>query len=435
MSKKRQLLEKEIVGSILVNNKRIPEVAQQLAVEDFNFFPNHYRIIVDSWQKNQNIHNELLASGLTATDLADLMDTFPSRSLDFAAKELKQQSTAQKIKSILTQASEDVPTEEIDDFVADLQQRIIQSTSEYSAEPADASSLVDEFRAYQEIYREKRRNGGVLLGLSTGYSNLDELIDGLRPEHLWVIGGYSSMGKTFAALNIVAHLMKNKHRTVFYSLEMSRVDIVSRIIGILTHQNGSSVAKGYVDEGEVESATKLLLESNLSVFNEKHDISQILLSMYEEHLRNPVSLFVVDFLQLVKVKNARSEYETTTQAILELQKAAKRFGVPIIVLSQVSNESVRASGDTLLMGFKGSGGIAAAADLAIELTSGEDSIKTYREKLNQGEPVWLKWQIRKNRHGRVGFLGMEFTSKTGVFRQLMGGEEQQPPAKKDDGEW
>jgi replicative DNA helicase len=69
------------------------------------------------------------------------------------------------------------------------------------------------------------------------------------------------------------------------------------------------------------------------------------------------------------------------------------------------------------MGFKGSGGIAAAADLAIELVSGEESITELRKKMNEGTPVLIKWHIKKNRHGRVGTIMMEFTGKYGIFAE------------------
>lgn len=418
MSNKRNLLEKEVVCGLILNEKKVPEVAQVISVDDFIVYAKHYQIIYDAWQSQKNVMTEMLSAGIAGSEYAELIEFFSTRPVTFAAKELKEYSTAYKIKHILARASDEIPSEGIEDFVSDLQQQIIQSSSGYTNESGDTDALLAEFEEYRDVYKQKKLNGGQLLGISTGYQDLDNLIDGLRPEHLWVLGGYTSMGKTFAALNIASNLIKNKHRVVVYSLEMSRVDIISRVLGIITHENGSTIAKGYADESAVAQALKKVRESNFGVFNEKHEVNQILLSMYEEHLKNPVSLFVIDFLQLIKVKGARSEYETATTAIVELQKAAKRFQVPIIVLSQVSNESARNTGDTLVMGFKSSGGIAAAADLAIELTSGEDSIKTYREKMNEGKPVWVKWQIRKNRHGRVGFLEMEFTSRTGVFEVL-----------------
>jgi replicative DNA helicase len=145
-------------------------------------------------------------------------------------------------------------------------------------------------------------------------------------------------------------------------------------------------------------------------------MNQILLSMYEESLKDKPAVFIIDFLQLITLKNSRSEYETITQVILELQNTAKRLNIPIIVLSQVSNESAK-NGDQTVMGFKGSGAIAAAADLAIELVSGEESVNELRRKMKEDEPVNIKWHVKKNRHGRVGTLDMTFIGKHGIFKE------------------
>jgi replicative DNA helicase len=68
-----------------------------------------------------------------------------------------------------------------------------------------------------------------------------------------------------------------------------------------------------------------------------------------------------------------------------------------------------------MINAKGSGGIGAAADLCIELRIGEENFDTWKRKMNAGEPVKMKWDIQKNRHGKVGVLEMEFSGKTGRF--------------------
>jgi replicative DNA helicase len=88
-----------------------------------------------------------------------------------------------------------------------------------------------------------------------------------------------------------------------------------------------------------------------------------------------------------------------------------------MVLSQISNEGAKNT-ENPVMSFKGSGAIAAAADLAIEIVNGEMDIQQLREKMNNGEVVRMKWQIRKNRHGRIGYIDMEFSGKTGIFTQF-----------------
>jgi replicative DNA helicase len=85
-----------------------------------------------------------------------------------------------------------------------------------------------------------------------------------------------------------------------------------------------------------------------------------------------------------------------------------------MLLSQISNEGAKFATEGV-MSFKGSGALGAAADLAIEISAGEDDKKEWRLKLYRGEPVLMKWAIQKNRHGRVGTIMMNFLGKTGKF--------------------
>ena len=411
---KKELLEKEIISGILVKGDALVEVSQILTELDFSTYRHHYNTLVKSWKANGNFITDLQESGVKAEEISELMDAFYPRPISLACTELKELNTSAEIGRMLQNYARNVPKTDIAPYIAEVQSKLLGAISGSTRESTDISGLIEEFKGRQAEHEERRMSGKEIIGLSTGYGKLDELIDGLRPEHLWIIGGYTNLGKTFAAINIMAELVRSGKRVVFYSLEMSRVDILARLLGILLHENGTSILKGFVDQTLVEKQLEVIRNSNISIHNEKNDLDQILLSMHEETLKAQVDLFVLDFIQLVTVKNSRSEYESTTNAILEFQKASKRFKVPFIVLSQVSNESAK-SGEQLVMGFKGTGAIAAAADLAIELVSGEESAKELRTKLNEGQPVSIKWQIRKNRHGRVGFIEMQFTGKTGVF--------------------
>lgn len=412
---KQELLEKEILSSLLFGEQNIPNALQIVSVDDFVKYRAHAEIIFSGWKEGKNLVTEFALKGVRISEIQD--DSYSIRPIEKACRELKQLSIRTALTRIFGEAHKSVPESNIDTFVGEIQQRLIRAIETGRVEDSSIDKVIEEFVEYQNVFEEKKKTGNKLLGLSTGYDKLDEVIDGLRPEHLWIIGGYTNLGKTYASLNILTHLLKQGKRTVFYSLEMSRVDIISRILGIITGINGSSIAKGFADKDTVTKSLELIRESNLGIHNTKTELSQILLSMYEESIKNKPELFVVDFLQLVTVKGTKSEYEAVTQAILELQQAAKRFKIPIIVLSQVSNDGARA-GDQQVMGFKGSGAIASAADLAIELVSGEDSIKELREKMNNGEPVLIKWHVKKNRHGRVGSMTMEFTGRTGIFTEF-----------------
>lgn len=284
-------------------------------------------------------------------------------------------------------------------------------------ENSDIASIIAEFRAQQALYEAKFKGNGGLIGVSSGYDKLDDVIDGLRPEHLWIVGGYTNVGKTFAALNIAVNLIRQGKRVVIYSLEMARLDVLSRLLGILTNQNGTAILKAYKhDTQAVEKAFELLVKSDLVIHTLKNDLTDIWRSMKTENEKKPVDLFVIDFLQIVTVKDSKTEYETVTTAVLRLQQVAKLLKCPIMALSQISNDGAR-NQEQEVMTFKGSGAIAAAADLAIEIQRYKgESKEDYFRKIKAGEPISMTWLVRKNRHGRTGAIDMSFDGRTGIFK-------------------
>lgn len=409
-------LEKEILTELIYDTtgRNVAKVFKILSIDDFSHYSDYAEIILQAWKAEENIQQALVLAGKSISNV--LVEGTLFESPDRTARKLKLLNTTESVKNYLYEASEKVNEKTLEEDVSKIQQNLVAITNETKEEESNISSVVEDFHKYQAQYLEKQKNGGKLLGEPTGFEKLDDVIDGLRPGHLWVLGGYTNLGKTYASLNILTNLLKEGKRTVFYSLEMSKVDILCRVLGIMTDHNGSSIAKGFCNQEKVDAAIKRVEETNMSIYSDKSELSQILMSMYEEVLKDKPALFVIDFLQLITVKGSKSDYETTTQAALELQKAAQLYGVPIIVLSQVSNESAKA-GDQQVMGFKGSGAIAAAADLAIELVSGEESVIELRQKMNDGLPVLIKWHIKKNRHGRVGSMMMQFTGKYGQFEE------------------
>lgn len=386
--------------------------ASKLVPEDFFFFGHVYRVLQDSWENEKNISLELKTQGISATEFVNYET---SRTLSAVARDLRASWKSRRVHDILGRALEQLPNQDTDSLIAEIQGQLIEGVSQERVEHGSIDNVIEEYRERQKLYHDKFKNGGGIIGLSTGYGVLDEMFDGLRPEHFIIIGGYTSTGKTAASLNFVSELVKQKKRVVYYSLEMAATDILSRLLGIMTNQSGLAILKKIPhDEGKVEEALKLLSESRMALYTSISELNDLSLSMTEENLRAPVDLFVVDFLQLVTAKGSKSEYEATSQVALTLQKIAKRLKVPVIALSQISNEGARA-GDSAVMSFKGSGHIASAADVAIEIVSAESDIDSFRTKLKDGQPVNMKWVVRKNRHGRVGSLLMTFQGRTGVF--------------------
>lgn len=412
LNKKSELCEVELISVLFADINLIPKVLTILEEEDFWQHKKLFTLLVDCYKKNKNPVSEFISKKINTSTFLN----YSVREVKSIANELKTISNSRKILDVLNIATQEIEPDNLKDYVAELQKKIILSALNKNDELSSILAIIEEYRERQNFYKEKFKNGGGIIGLPTGYEKLNEAIDGLRPEHLWVIAGYTNSGKTAASLNIVANLVKLQKRTLFYSLEMSKTDILSRLLGIITEQSGLTILKNFPhDETKVENAMNLIQASDMSIFSEKYNIAEIQMSILEENLKKPIDLIVIDFLQLITCNGAKSEYETMTNVILELQQLAKKIKTPIIVLSQLSNESARNTNDEVI-GLKGSGSIASAADLVIEIRPSEESKTEYRQKMNDGLPVKMKWNIRKNRHGKVGYLDMEFNGRTGIFK-------------------
>lgn len=414
--------EKAVLGSILLRPKALLEVSGIITQDSF-YSPknaNLFRVFLELHKKNIPIDTiSVSKENVEASYISELIDSVPtSTNVKYYAEEISKTKTLRDVIEIghkIVDVGFKHDYDNIPIVLSELQKNLVDKKVKQS----NILETFNDFDKRTEEYQEKKRNGIDLIGISCGYSKIDKVIDGLRKGHFWVIGGYSNLGKTTLSLNIVADLIKQGKRVVYYSLEMTDVDTVSRLLGIMCKENGITIIKGYSkNEEEVNIQRQKIIDSNFLVKTGLSELSEILMSMYEENIKNPVDLFIVDYIQNMKVKGARSEYETITTASVELQLNAQRLGIPTIALSQISNEGAKGSEMQLVASFKGSGAINASADLAMEIKIGEKNNEERIEKIRRGEKVNMKLVISKNRHGSVGYLDLLFDGSTGIFEQL-----------------
>lgn len=428
LNEKQKIFEGELMNYVVLYPRDCIKSSQIVSADDFWFYKKEYLIALDCAINNKNIEAEFEEHKILFSKFFN--SRISLRTIEDICRDLKEISNTRKVYAILEQSLHTMPMQDSESFVADVQRRLIGGISRKESEKSEVKNIIEEYKTLQNFYKEKFKDKKGIIGVSTGYEKIDEIIDGFRPEHLWVVGGYTNMGKTQASLNFVSNLVKQGKRVVCYSLEMSQTDVMSRILGIMTEQSGLTILKGYPHDTEkVEEAIKLLIESNLVIHTTKYALADIQFSMYEENLKKPVDLFVIDFIQNITVKDSKSEYETITTSALELQQMAKKLKCPVLVVSQISNEGARTASESV-MSFKGSGAIASSADLAIEIQSDESEQSEAKRKLIAGEPLNVKWVIRKNRHGRTGNIEMTFNGRTGLFK--VRGEVEKPVTVKQE---
>lgn len=426
------VFEQALVGALIADPKGFLETADLLQ-SDFLDAENGeaFVLLQEMFKRSEPIDtmnavkkaeslgmNERL--GGSALEYFARLATLPKNNVAYYAAKVKEQSTMHRIKEAANQITLLVDAgKPLEEVLKSAGRLMVQSSQTREQEEADIQKVISEYDAAQAENHRRYELGLGLIGLSSGYKWLDEAIDGIRPGHLWVIGGYSSAGKTFFSLNIAKNLIDQKKRVVFFSLEMSKVDIISRLLGLMTDINGRKILKYPLpaeDTDRVEGAKQQLIDSKMAIYSGIHDHNRVLLTVMQENLKEPVDCVFIDYLQLFKT-GGKSEYEAMTNIITELQNFSQRTGIPIIVLSQVSNEHAKNSSPT--MGFKGSGAIGASAELALEIRVDMDieTEGTLKNKIETGEPYYVKIIAKKNRQGKMGSFSCLFLGTTGKFTE------------------
>lgn len=423
-------VEKAVIASLILDNEKIPQTAKRISDDIFTDSKNKviYSTIKKMFLEGVSVDLVTLANKLIETkqvakysDLVDLVDNVPiSKNITHYIDILKKEETKRKLVEFskdIKIKGEEYSEKDPKELLSEIQSKLLTLVNDDEEETLDNQLLA--LQKTQIEYQSKPE--GSLIGISTGYNQLDDSIQGFRPGHLWVIGGYTGIGKTTTALNIIANLIKQKKKVLFFSIEMTEVEILAKLIGILSNQNADNILKGYCNK-ETQKTIELIKESGIEIITNIRELSDIQFSIIEKNAKNKLDVIFVDYLQIVQVKGLKSDYEITTEISYRFQDIAKRIRTPLVALSQLNLENVKVQSDDV-SGFKGSGAIEASANFAIKIKHGEENTAIYRNKLNAVSKAKgkvdimdlpkVKWGIQKNRHGKTGYIDMRYNAYTG----------------------
>ena len=262
---------------------------------------------------------------------------------------------------------------------------------------------------------ELAQSGQDIPGLSTGLRDLDKKINGLNKSDLVLIAARPGMGKTSIALNIALNVAKKTDKTVaFFSLEMSREQLVMRLISNESFVDNQKLVTGNLTEeewGKIGLASSALSQTDIRV-DDNPTITVAEMNAKCRRLDN-LGLVLVDYLQLMNSANGKVN-ENRVLAVSEISRAlkimAKELSVPVICLSQLSraNES-RADKRPMLSDLRESGAIEQDADEVLFLYR-DDYYNENSEEKNVAECI-----VAKNRHGETGTVKLQWLPQFTTF--------------------
>jgi replicative DNA helicase len=263
-----------------------------------------------------------------------------------------------------------------------------------------------------------------LPGLSSGFYELDSLTQGFQKSDLIIIAGRPSMGKTAFSLTMGLNIIKtSKLPILFFSLEMSKEQIMYRLLAMETNINQMRLRSGKLYRNDWIKLNKVIkIISKLPFFvDDTSDLSiqdirsKIKTIIFEQ---TQIGLIVIDYLQLMQ--NSKFKLENRVQELSQITRSlkniAREFNVPIIALSQLSrNVENRVDKKPILSDLRESGSIEQDADLVLMLYRN----KHYNSKADlERNPDLTDLIIAKQRNGPTGAIKLKFDEKRTKFLNI-----------------
>lgn len=255
------------------------------------------------------------------------------------------------------------------------------------------------------------QNQDVVAGTEIKFSpSLQHVTGGFVPGWLWVVGGFSSVGKSAVACNFIVDVIKSKKHIGVISTEMPResyaIRLLSNLSGVSQRNIRERVSLGG-DIDKVHAAEEELSNSNLRIFDTVYDLRGIRSQATRMSKMEGLDVLVVDFIQNLSVTG--DEVADARTVIIGLQELAKELRCTIIAFSQISNDMAMRQSDNSAgdyYSFKGHGAIRDAADVAIML-----------KRDQQAQSPFLECRIVKNRHEQLGKITWKMDLPTGRIEE------------------
>lgn len=319
--------------------------------------------------------------------LMKLHDGIPTSHLDFYVEKIKDWSRRRQLTSaghFIADLGFDHNKNRVDELVGSAFDRL-DTIQPIVHRPA---SFKDVLAALRERITEVRERGG-MLGWDPGYRFLRETIGAAIPGMLWIIGGYTSVGKSAMAVDVCNRILLHNlgvNITIF-SLEMESIIYGLRFLavrsGVHTHQILTSKVSA-TEKDAVREAATWFSAANVHIVDDLYDYNAIVQRARHHKREFGLDICVIDYVQ--NLRHEGSIYELTAKYAPRLLQLAKTLQCTVIGISQIPDEAIEGAAG---LRFKGGGEWAANADVGIWLTRPVEK----RE---------FTADVRKNRHGPLG---------------------------------
>ena len=447
--------EESLLGAMLQNPQAISIALSKINSKDFYSERNRllYESVIEMHNRNIEVNGETalrylkengLFEKLFQNDEAYLMRIIDGTPFYQSAKYYSEIIAEKSLLRDLILASQDIQksayeakdaeTKEVADFA---EKKIFEVTQRRLDN--DFIHIKDLLREALHFIYERKKNKNTVTGVPSGFTRLDRVTHGFQPSDLIILAARPSVGKTSFALNIVEHVMTNVETMGFgigfFSLEMSRMQLVERLISSKARINLSRVRSGDLERQEWIklgqamnnlACPNLLIDdsSQLTIMEIRGKARQMKYKFAEMSKTSgkniDLKLIVVDYLQLIHSSQTRRN-GNREQEIADISRGlkalAKELNIPVVALAQLSRAVEQRQDKPRLSDLRESGSIEQDADLVMFLhrqKSNREDEEVIDERNNQVELI-----LAKHRNGSIiDGLPLNFVAEQTRFENI-----------------
>ncbi|ADN08390.1 replicative DNA helicase [Sulfurimonas autotrophica] len=437
--------ERSVLSSIVFEPSQFDELSVELSKDDF-YLPAHqdiFQAMLTLLQKDQPIDEEFIKKELIKAKkfdeqvLLEILSANPISNTKAYVDEIKDKSLKRHLLTLTTEikrvtVEEELPSAEVVDIVEKKLYEITQDnqTSDFKDSPKMT------FDTMEYIKEMKARGNSVLVGVDTGFKELNKMTTGFGKGDLVIIAARPAMGKTSFVLNTVNSLILQGKGVAFFSLEMPAEQLMLRLLSIQTSIPLQKLRVGDMNDdqwsnlnGAIDrmNSVKLFVDDQGSI-----NINQLRSKLRKLKNQHPeIEIAVIDYLQIMQGIGNQDRHLQVSEISRGLKMLARELEMPIVALSQL-NRGLESRNDKrpMLSDIRESGSIEQDADIILFVyrddvylykeekerekaakAEGKEFTSTYIEKEEEDAEII----IGKQRNGPTGHVKLVFQKKLTRF--------------------
>ncbi|GCF09876.1 replicative DNA helicase [Dictyobacter arantiisoli] len=432
--------ESGVLGSIIIDPEAIIQVADFLTPDDFyrDAHRTIYETILQLFEQREaadfiTICDELerknkLEGVGGASYITSLINQVPtSGNIEYYGRIVERTAILRRLIHAAGEIAASAYEENDANVALDKAEKLIFGISQRHAR-ADFSSLSELLSDYMSKLDKLHERRGTVVGVPTGFTDLDRLTGGLQKSDLIILAARPAVGKTSLCLSLAHNAaVQHKKSIAIFSLEMSKEQLIQRLLSMDAAIDQQRLRTGWIEDDEWERivfAMGTLSEANIWL-DDTAGISTMEMRSKARRLKaeHGIDMIIVDYLQLMQ-SSAGKRNDNRVQEISEISRnlkgLARELDVPVMALAQLSRAvESRQSKIPQLSDLRESGSIEQDADIVMFIYR-DDVYNPESERKNIADII-----VAKHRNGPVGEVSLYFQASQTRFSDL----EVSPPAE------